>query len=146
MAKQNIDVNVQDKHGTSALHLAATRRQEKIVKLLLAASAEVNIQDKDNKTPLEIVERAFGNNQRNVVNLLLLHGANPNVRDIQGSTPILYAASAGSVADTIILLKFGSDVNAKNFRGLTALHMAAAETLSVPPAQVQQPRPQSCRG
>jgi len=133
LAKSSIDVNIQDKHGTSALHVAVMRREEKIVKLLLSAFAEVNIKDKDDKTPLhhaiytsEIVERSFRGNQHTIVHLLLLHGANPNMRDVQGSTPLLYAASAGSVGDTLILLKFGSDVNLRNFRGLTALHMAAA--------------------
>eukprot|EP00960_Hanusia_phi_P052582 761540-Hanusia_phi.AAC.2 len=110
LAKSSIDVNIQDKHGTSALHVAVMRREEKIVKLLLSAFAEVNIKDKDDKTPLhhaiytsEIVERSFRGNQHTIVHLLLLHGANPNMRDVQGSTPLLYAASAGSVGDTLIL-------------------------------------------
>jgi ankyrin repeat protein len=56
----------------------------------------------------------------------LVVSADPNVRTTQGATPVMNAAQSNKVEPLNLLLKSGALINAKDNRGFTALHRAAA--------------------
>lgn len=69
-------------------------------------------------------------NQVSFVRLLLSNGANPNIPstlEVGYNTPLHTAASKGYADILDLLIKAGSDVNARNQLGQTALHQAARQ-------------------
>ena len=50
------DVNSQSTHGQTALHVAASRGLEEIVKALLASGARLDVKDEDGHTPLDLAK------------------------------------------------------------------------------------------
>ena len=68
----------------TALHLASYNQLE-IVRMLLAAGADVRVKDKAGDTPLH--KAAFLNNLK-TAQLLLEKGADPDARDEEGQTPL----------------------------------------------------------
>ncbi len=130
--------------GKTPLHLAVLNGQKEIVELLIAKGADVNAKTDDEWTPLHDV----GDNNE-IAELLIAKGANVNARDDEGGTPLDYAR--GETADllrkhggkakapdipihvAVIMGKIeavkqhiaaGTDVNAKNDRGMTPLDWA----------------------
>ena len=130
--------------GKTPLHLAVLKGQKEIVELLIAKGADVNAKTDDEWTPLHDV----GDNNE-IAELLIAKGANVNARDDEGGTPLDYAR--GETADllrkhggkakapdipihvAVIMGKIeavkqhiaaGTDVNAKNDRGMTPLDWA----------------------
>ncbi|HSS39791.1 MAG TPA: ankyrin repeat domain-containing protein [Polyangia bacterium] len=63
------------------------------------------------------------------VRTLLARGADPDARDEDGRTPLFSALLGGSVALLGLLLESKANVNARDTRGATALHVAAEEVL-----------------
>ena len=51
----SVQVNAQDVVGNSALHIACEEESEEIVKLLLNAGATTELQNREKKTPLDLV-------------------------------------------------------------------------------------------
>ncbi len=73
MVSKKANINFTDQEGFSALHFAAKNGDEAVAKILLDHGANVNLQDKNNRsTPLKI---ASDNNQMPVANLLRAKGA-----------------------------------------------------------------------
>lgn len=56
---------------------------------------------------------------------ILDRGARVDVRGAQGETPVMLTAQTGNIANTKFLIARGTDVNAADLRGFTALHRAA---------------------
>ncbi len=76
----------------------------------------------------QMVEAAFVCDLKRV-RTLLARGANPDARDGDGRTPIFSAVLGGGVGLLGLLLESKADVNARDERGATALHIAAEEVL-----------------
>lgn len=68
-----VDINVKDKHGNTALHLASIDNKIDIVKILLFYGADVNVINKNKKTPINY---AVINKNMDLFKLLLYKGAN----------------------------------------------------------------------
>ena len=109
-------------HGDTPLHDAAYRGYADVVKLLLAAGADVNAKDSFGDTPLHA---AAINGQADVVKLLLAAGADVNAKGWIGYTPLHHAAYDGHADVAKLLLAAGADVNARNTVGDTPLDAAA---------------------
>jgi len=94
-----------------------------VVKLLLSHNAEINIMDRNGKSPLTyaVVEES-----PLLVRILLEHGANPNVSDrSQGNaTPLILATKIRNVSIAEMLIKKGANVNNKDQFGKSALNYA----------------------
>lgn len=78
-------LNLGDKTGLTALHLAAAKGHYDVVDLLVGLGANVNAAANDGRTPLHVAAAA-GDDA--VVALLLLKGANATARDRDGKTPL----------------------------------------------------------
>jgi ankyrin repeat protein len=69
-------VNAKNEHGQTPLHSAAYTGDKKIVELLIAEGADLDVKDKDGWAPLN---NAVKKGHEKIVELLLDKGANVNI-------------------------------------------------------------------
>ncbi|MBR5888343.1 MAG: ankyrin repeat domain-containing protein, partial [Akkermansia sp.] len=105
----------------SKLYDAAENGETELVKLLIAAGADVYKADEYGWTPLY---KAAENGHKECVELLIAAGANVNWADKDGDTPLYKAAWNGHTDCVKLLLAAGADVNKANKWGGTPLHSA----------------------
>uniref|UniRef100_A0A1B0C8T6 VPS9 domain-containing protein n=2 Tax=Lutzomyia longipalpis TaxID=7200 RepID=A0A1B0C8T6_LUTLO len=87
------DVNCATDDGRTALHVAAAAGPAKMVTLLIALGARVNVRDRDGVTPLHVAAKA---GQQSTLLLLLHAGAKIDVKtNIEAETPLHLAAANG---------------------------------------------------
>ena len=114
--------NARDSGGKAALHWAALYGQKKMVELLLAAKADVNLLDADGFTALHW---AVMFDRSDVVEVLLANKADLNIKVAKfGWTPLRLAVIHGHLAAAEVLLKGGSDPNVKDADNIPLLHQA----------------------
>ena len=88
-------VNARSKGGETALHIAAKAGRVRNVKQLVAARAQVDLQDRKGRTPLMYAIRGSSTkkpdraSQVNVVQILLDAKADVNLRDHDGLTALM---------------------------------------------------------
>jgi uncharacterized protein len=125
LVKQKVDVNSPQGDGTTALHWAAFRDDLDMVKLLIAAGADVKAATREGAiTPLFM---ACTNGNAAIITELLKGGADANSVNANGTTALMVAASSGNAEAVRALLDRGADVKAKeSAHGQTALMFAAA--------------------
>jgi len=108
-------------HAGTALWWAIEKNHPAIVRLLLDAQADTEI-DRYDVTPLLEAVRL---GHKDLLDMLLKAKANPNSRETLGKTPLMYAADKGDTTIVITLLNAGADVNAVGQKGWHALMHAA---------------------
>ena len=109
------NVNLASARGRTALLLAAMNdRSADIVRLLIAAGADVNVVDGMKTT---VLHAAAQGNDTETVRLLVEAGLDVNARDFQSFTPLLYASDNRNLAAVRLLLAKGADVNAVSSDG-----------------------------
>jgi cytohesin len=79
------DVNARTKKGDTALHLAASRWDARLVQFLIEHGGDVNASNDDGETPLH---NAAYLAKRDVITLLVDHGANLAASNKKGETPL----------------------------------------------------------
>ena len=84
----NMDINIKDYAGRTALHVAAYQGNTKVLKYLLERSTDVNVIDNEGKTP--IFSGAYDGNMK-TVKMLCEYGANLLLRDNNDLTVLEYA-------------------------------------------------------
>jgi uncharacterized protein len=121
---EHVPVNAASGDGATALHWAAYHDQPALVKMLLAAGADVNAATRvDGETPLFM---AAESGDAQIINALIKGGADPNQASRLGTTALMAAAASGSAAAVEALLAHGAQVNAReSARDQTALMFAA---------------------
>ncbi|XP_078803735.1 serine/threonine-protein phosphatase 6 regulatory ankyrin repeat subunit C isoform X2 [Oryzias latipes] len=140
---EELDINMSDDHGRTALHAAASGGNVECLNLLLNCGAELDIKDILGRSPLHYAA-ANGNSQCTVS--LVRAGAEVNDADLMGCSPLHYAAASHAFCggETVsgsslseekeheaylcldYLLDNGVDPTLKNCRGYSAVHYAAA--------------------
>ena len=100
------DVNKTQLDGNGPLHFAAWSGNRFIGSGLIAAHAQVDIQNGNGETPLILAARE-GDNE--FVSLLVEHGANVNLADNLQHTALYYAGEHGYNEITEILLTAGAE-------------------------------------
>uniref|UniRef100_A0A8C1ZLK0 Inversin n=1 Tax=Cyprinus carpio TaxID=7962 RepID=A0A8C1ZLK0_CYPCA len=115
--KKDLDINMTDKYGGTALHAAALSGHVSTVRLLLEREAMVDPLDVMKHTPLF---RACEMGHRDVI-LTLIKGF-PNLQDHAGRTPLQCAAYAGYINCMALLIQHDADPNIQDKEGRTALH------------------------
>ena len=126
-ANANLEVSM----GWTMLHLVASGQcifglsAFRIAELLLEHGADVDVQDRENTTPLHLASY-LGSVEFS--QLLLDHGASPNAQRKSGRTPLHLVAEGKEYGDariTDLLLEHGADVNARDTKNMTPLHLAS---------------------
>ena len=125
--------------GTTPLHMAASGESYKtpeMIKTLLAAGADVNVENQNRATPLHWAARSTSssacNDDPESIKILLAAGANVNARDRRSETPLHKAAIFGCSKIIEALIAAGADIEATDLDERTALHFAAAPDTSRP--------------
>ncbi|GAM42358.1 ankyrin repeat domain protein [Talaromyces pinophilus] len=118
-------VNIQDELGRTALHCAAERGNQNMVRCLLANGADPDIQCyRGKQTALHV---AISRNSEEVVQVLLQgpngKKSNPGIRDERGRMAIYCAAEQGNLA-LVELLSHERPFEVEDNTGLTALRWA----------------------
>lgn len=106
----------------SALHIAATKKHDHVVKVLMENLDDFEWEDRQGRTLLHHA-RAIGN--LDIVNQLLSRGFDPRGLDKQRRTCLHHAASAASDKVLSRLLEEGLDPNQTDIDHWTPLHWAA---------------------
>jgi ankyrin repeat protein len=118
MARGDIDVNLTDVNGDSALMLASYLGEITWVQTLLKKGALIN---PSGWTPLHY---AASNAQVSVVQLLIANGAQVNALSPNGTTPLMMAARVRSTESAVALIKQGANTKLVNQAGFSALNYA----------------------
>lgn len=125
LLKRKANVNGAQGDGMTALHWAAYRDDVEMMKLLLAAGANVHAVTRVGAIPPLFL--ACANGSAAALELLLKVGANPNSINANGTTALMMAASSGNVDAVTLLLDEGASANAREAaHGQTALMFAAS--------------------
>lgn len=120
----------------TALHVAAAGHRVEMVKMLLAASADVGAAKNHRRSqPLHYaadgcLDGPSWDAKRQVATLRLLveAGAGIHAQDKNGATPLHRAVRTRCAAAVQFLLEAGSDATLKNKPGSTAFHLAVQNT------------------
>jgi ankyrin repeat protein len=102
------DVNIPNKHGLTALHIAVNERNIIAIEALLAHGADIEAVTGNGKRPLYL---AVEGEKVEVVECLLSHGAVPDA-DVGGLTALHEASLRGLASIVRLLISYNSDVNA----------------------------------
>lgn len=108
LLRRGAPINAADKFGTTPLYRAAVQGEREIVRLLLEAGADPNLESgaEDEGMPL-CAAASWGRTE--IVRLLLQHGADPSAPD-RGPMTALAWAERNRYAEVVdLLLKAGGD-------------------------------------
>lgn len=121
----NVNRNIQDSRGNTALSLAASRGNLEVINtLLIFEDLELNLQDTIGRTAL--MNAVEGGNS-NIVDVLLRRGAAPDLRDLSGATAAFIAAEKGQ--EEVFTCLMGPDgrvdLAIPDNEGRTLMHVAS---------------------
>lgn len=117
--QNDIQVNVADHNGRTALWMAIRNGHETIAQMLILRT-EIDIHAVE-KHGQGFVALAASQGLVDMARLLLDRGANVDARDHRGRTPLWEAIERDDMKMTRFLLTNGADVNAQDHRGCTPL-------------------------
>ena len=114
-------------HQLSQGHYKSKEASVLVAQLLLRRGVDVNVRDKDRRTPLHVASN-YG--ELEIVRLLLDHDADANAKDADGESPLHSVSSSthkpqDNVHTARLLLGRGGNVNARSKKQRTPLHVAS---------------------
>jgi len=118
-----LDINMENQHGDTLLHLACANKRPELVELLIKRGANINCQNKRGYFPLHL---CFVAKDRTILTYLLDHGANIECKTALGETPLYLACRRGFLEVAEVLIAKGADIMSRNLEGNTILHGACS--------------------
>ncbi|XP_035273580.1 nuclear factor NF-kappa-B p105 subunit-like isoform X1 [Anguilla anguilla] len=121
------DAGLADRHGNTALHLAARQSDGRMTGLLLKHRDAARLTDLPNASGLCALHLAVLDNSLGSVRELLQGGANVDARELScGRTPLHLAVELDNVSlSGCLLLEGNAHVDSCTYNGSTPLHIAA---------------------
>ena len=110
-----------DTDTATSFHQAILRGQIVKIRSLLESGVDINIRDKQERTPLHT---AIDQKKNQIVKLLLEKNADVNLIDNMGDTPMHLAVKTGQLKVVELLIEKGADVNAVDAQSNSPLSMA----------------------
>lgn len=124
LVAEEVDLNVAQGDGMTALHWAVYRNDLEMSELLVKAGADIRVVTRaEALTPLFL---SAGTGNAKLIQLLVDNGADPGSTNSLGTTVLMEAAASGNPDAVKLLLDRGADGNAQAIRNQTALMFAAA--------------------
>jgi len=124
----DVDAQTNTDHPTP-LHLASYHGGFKVAQLLLDHGANINVRDKNGRTPLHgtlvNMTDGFYDYFFDGIRFLLEHGADVHALDNNHATPLHMVSRSGCIKAAQLLLKHGADVHALDNICSTPLHFAS---------------------
>jgi ankyrin repeat protein len=133
LLEQGINPNdALDQLGNTALHLATSGGNVRLINLLISFDADINVCNRTRRTPLHI---SLLENQVLAALALIEQNADVSPRDALGWRPLHYASYNNLLVPVKKLLDRGADPNAQALDGATAL-LALANNENVRPDEL----------
>ncbi len=124
LIEADIDTNVQDKQGQTALAAAISLEQPVVAKYLVDAGAQVNAPTMNKSYPLiEATKKGYNH----LVTQLIRQGADINQKDSMGRTALLAAVAKGDQRLVDTLLRSGANALLKDQNGINAVILAESK-------------------
>jgi uncharacterized protein len=110
------DINWYDEkdYNYTPLHAASSRNRPEIVKMLIDAGAELNVQTSGGLTPLH---RTIPMSNSEVAKILIDAGADLNIQEVHGWTPLHWAIENKENEIKQMLIDAGAIIDIKDNRG-----------------------------
>lgn len=128
----NVDVNLADRKGWTAIHIAVSKNFTDVARLLVKGGADIFAKLKHKCAPARLtdvysptIHFAAIKGNIEVTKLLIEHGASVNDVDSANMTPLYYAAFRPNKDYVKFLLDNGATINLKDVNGRTPFHCAA---------------------
>jgi len=124
LSRHDPDLDAVDEDGWTALHEAVRVGSIYCVQALVNNRASVELTNKDGQSPLMLATRL---SYSNIITILLQSGSREvqSVPDHNGNTPFMIAAEEANAVILAVLLDHGMmDIDTRNKKGQTALHLA----------------------
>jgi serine/threonine-protein phosphatase 6 regulatory ankyrin repeat subunit B len=123
----NLDWQGEDNDGYTPLHFATEYGEDEIVKMLIDAGADVNVQsDWNGSTPLYWAAKY---KRLGIVKILIDAKAYLDVQDVWGNTPLHMATVNGYIEVVRMLVEAGAKIDIPNNRGETPYDYAETKEL-----------------
>jgi len=110
-----IDINYQDKHLRTFLHLTIQTNNTEAASWLIDNKININLEDQEFKTALQYAVRY--NNYEIVKKLITINNEMINKKDIYGRSLLQEATISGNHKVAELLLKYKADINSKDNQG-----------------------------
>jgi hypothetical protein len=114
-------IDLTNKNGKTALHLAVENGHKESISVLLKAGANINLANKYGQTALHWA--AIAGNEKSL-KLLLESGATIDMLNKYGQTALHLAAEKGYIESVKALLAADADLDIRDYRGMNALYKA----------------------
>ncbi|XP_026136135.1 nuclear factor NF-kappa-B p105 subunit-like isoform X1 [Carassius auratus] len=127
LLEAEVDVTLTDRHGNTALHLAAQQKEDSVLRLLLKHKSVAQLTSMPNTAGLCPLHLAVQANSLSCVRALLDAGADVEVQELTcGRTPLHLATELGNLSLAgCLLLEGNAFVDSVTYNGSTPLHTAA---------------------
>jgi ankyrin repeat protein len=137
---KDLDLQLQDELGNSALHYICTLGDLALVEKIINAGTNIAVENNKQETPLHL---AAINGETSVIQLLLKKGADLNARNKEGLTPLMYAIRGANIPTIKLLISSGADKFALTNSSLSAEDFIKAEGLDelIPLFKENAPKP-----
>ena len=150
LANMNVDINIQNKKGNSALHIATSKGNIEMVKVLLDLNINIDLQNKEEETAMDIAEKDDCEEMEELKELLsskqveqkkitillnacklghvekaknMLADVKINGQNPDGDTALILATMSQNIKLCSLLLEEGANIDHQNGKGQTALHV-----------------------
>uniref|UniRef100_A0A8C1B0Q7 Nuclear factor of kappa light polypeptide gene enhancer in B-cells 1 n=1 Tax=Cyprinus carpio carpio TaxID=630221 RepID=A0A8C1B0Q7_CYPCA len=127
LLEAEVDVTLTDRHGNTALHLAAQQKEDSVLRLLLKHKSVAQLTSIHNTAGLCPLHLAVQANSLSCVRALLDAGADVEVQELTcGRTALHLATELGNLSLAgCLLLEGNAYVDSVTYNGSTPLHTAA---------------------